>query len=89
MQCEELRRAVDVLRRLDLLDAELAEAVAGEERVVRDDTHAECERTARDLLADAAEPEDAERLVGELDAAVARAVPAAVLERRVGLWDVP
>ena len=77
MEGHELGRAEQLLQRLGALDAELAEAVAGEERVVRDDPHAERERAARDLLADAAEAEDAERLVGELDAAVARALPAA------------
>ena len=41
----------------------------------------------RDLLADAAEPDQAERLVRELDAAEARALPAALLQRGVRLRD--
>src|SRR5581483_7665400 len=44
---------------------------------------------ARHLLADPAEAEHAERLAGELDAAPARPLPAALLEGRVRLWDVP
>ena len=61
---------------------------ARDERVVGDDAHPEPERAARDLLADAAEAEHAERLAGELDAAPARALPAALLERGVRLRDV-
>ena len=45
-------------------------------------------RPPGDLLADPAEAEDAERLAGELDPAPARALPAALLQRRVGLRDV-
>ena len=70
------------------LDAELAEALLRDERVVGDDAHPEAERAARDLLADAAEAEHAERLAGQLDAAAARALPAALLQRGVGLRDV-
>jgi hypothetical protein len=70
------------------LDAELAEALLRDERVVRDDAHLEPERAARDLLADAAEAEHAERLVRELEPAAARALPAALLQRRVRLRDV-
>ena len=47
--------------------------------------HLEPARAARDLLADAPEAENAERLPRELEPAVARALPAAVLERRVCL----
>ena len=75
-------------RRLGALDAELAEALGRDERVVGDDAHAQPARAARDLLADAAEAEDAERLARELDAAVRAPLPAALLERRVGLRDV-
>ena len=70
------------------LRAELAEALRGDERVVADDAHAEAEGAAGDLLADPPEAEHAERLVRELDPAPARALPAAVLERRVRLRDV-
>ena len=75
--------------RLGTLDPELAEALLRDERVVRDDAHLEPARAPRHLLADPAEPEHAERLAGELEAAVARALPAALLERRVRLRDVP
>ena len=74
-----------LVHRLGALDPELAEAVARDERVVRDDAHAERERPPGDLLADAPEAEDAERLVGELDPAVARPLPATLLERGIGL----
>ena len=56
----------------------LAEAVGRDERVVGDDAHLEPERAACDLLADAAEAEDAERLLGQLDPTPLRALPAAV-----------
>ena len=71
-----------------LLDAEIAEPLAPDERVVGDDAHPEAERAACDLLADAPEADHAERLSGELDAAPARALPAALLERGVRLRDV-
>ncbi len=70
------------------LDADLAEALGGDEGVVGDDAHLQAERPARDLLADPAEAEDAERLLGELDPAEARALPAALDERGVRLGDV-
>ena len=61
---------------------------ADDERVVGDDLHLQPERAPRDLLADPAEAEHAERLVGELDPAPLRALPAALDERRVRLRDV-
>ena len=70
------------------LDTELAKALLGDVRVVADDFHLQAERPTRDLLADAAEAEHAEGLVGELHAAVPRAFPAALAERRVRLRDV-
>ena len=89
MQGEEVRGGVDVLRRLDPLGAELAEALRRHVRVVRDDPHPEPQRAPRDLLPDPAEAEHAERLAGELDAAVRAPFPAALLERGVRLRDVP
>src|SRR5256885_2064725 len=71
------------------LTAELAESLLRNERVVCDDTHLEAKRAPRDLLADATEAEHAERLPGELDTAEPRTFPAAVLECRVRLRDVP
>ena len=53
------------------VDAELAKPLLRDERVVRDDGHLEPARAARDLLADAPEAEDAERLALELEPAVA------------------
>src|SRR5947199_260012 len=73
---------------VDSLDSELAKPVRRDERVVRDDAHAEPRGTAGDLLADPSETEDAERLVGQLHAAVRLALPPALLERCVGLRDV-
>ena len=70
------------------LDAGLPEAIGGDERVVGDHVHLQPERAPRDLLADAAETEDAERLLGELDPAPLRALPASRDERRVRLGDV-
>ena len=69
---------------LGALDAELAEALRRDERVVRDDAHPEPERPARDLLADAAEAEHAERLAGQLDAAVAPSAPSGPASARRG-----
>ena len=71
-----------------MLDAELAEALVGDERVVGDDVHAEADRASRDLLADPAEAEHAERLPLELDPTPLRPLPATLLERRVRLRDV-
>ncbi len=88
VQREELGDRVDLLGRLQPLDAELAEPVGRDERVVRDDAHPEPARATRDLLADAAEAEHAERLARELDAAVRLALPAALLQGRVRLRDV-
>ena len=85
---EEVRGGVHVLGRLDPLGAELAEPLRRDVRVVGDDPHPEPERAARDLLPDPAEAEHAERLAGELDTAVRAALPAALLERGVGLRDV-
>ena len=89
VQRQELGDGEHVVRALDALDAELAEALLRDERVVGDDAHPEPERAARDLLADAAEAEHAERLALELDPAPGRALPAALLQRRVRLRDVP
>ncbi len=59
---------VDLLERAGRLDPELAEAIGGDERVVRDHAHPEPERAMRDLAADPPEAEHAERLPRELDA---------------------
>src|SRR4029453_1040171 len=85
----ELRGGVDILRCLGPFDAELAEALLGHERVIGDDAHSEPQRAACHLLADPTEPEHAEPLALELDTAVARALPAPLLQRSVRLRDVP
>ena len=72
----------------EALDAELAEALGGDERVVRDDLHLQAERAPRHLAADPPEPEHAEHLVRELDATPLRPLPAALDERGVRLRDV-
>jgi hypothetical protein len=88
VQRQEVGGGEDVLRRLHPLRAELTEALFRDERVVGDDVHAQPERPPCDLLADPAEAEHPERLALELDPTVARALPAALLERRVRLRDV-
>ncbi len=74
--------------RLGQLGAALAHAVGADERVVRDDAHAEPAGAGRDELPDAAEADHRERLVGQLDATEAAALPAPVDQRRVRLRDV-
>src|SRR5207248_272975 len=88
VQAQEVGRAIDILRLLDALGAELAEALLGDERVVGDDAHPQPERPPRHLLADPAEAKHTQRLAVELDAAIARALPASLLQRRVGLRNV-
>ena len=85
---EEVGLGQGVLLGLRALDAELAEPLLGDEGVVADDTHLQARRTAGDLLPDPAEAEHDEGLVRQLEPAVAGALPAPVLERRVGLRDV-
>jgi hypothetical protein len=84
---QEVRARERVLPR-GALDAELAEPVGRDEGVVRDHLHSEPECAPRDLLADPAEAEDADRLLRELDPSPLRPLPAAALERCVCLRDV-
>ena len=65
VQRQEVGRRQHVVQRLEPLDAKLAEPLLGDERVVGDHAHLEPERPPRDLLADATEAEDAERLARE------------------------
>ena len=76
------------LDRLGLLGAELGDALRGHERVVGDGAHAERARPRGHEPADAAEAEQRERLVGELDAREALALPGAVAQRALGGADV-
>ena len=82
VQGHEVGVGVQLVRRLHVLGAELAEAILRDERVVRDDAHLQPERTPRDLLADAPEAEDAERLSGELDARRSATAPSALPRAR-------
>ena len=75
MEREEVRRREHLVLGLGVVDAEVAEAVVGDERVVGDDRHPEADRAPRDLLADPAEAEDAERLALELHPAPASSAP--------------
>ena len=88
VQGDEVRGGIRGLRRLDGFHAKLTEAIVRDVRVVGDDPHPEPKRAPRDLLADSAEAEHAERLVGELDAAVRAPLPAALLQRGMRLRDV-
>ena len=84
----DVRGAEQLVERLDLLDAQVAEPVAPDERVVGDDVHRQPERAPRDLLSDPPEADHAERLPGQLDSAVARALPATLLQGGMRLRDV-
>ena len=85
---DEVAGAVEVVGRVGLLDAQLAVAALGDERVERDHVHPEALRPLGHHLADAAEAEDAERLAGHLDAAELGALPAALHQAGVRLRDV-
>ncbi len=69
------------------LDTELPEPLRGDVRVVSPHAHLETARPAGDLLADPAEADQPERLVGELQPGEARPLPAALLEHAVGLRE--
>ena len=73
---------------VDQLDVELAGPLGGDERVVGDDPHAEGAGPLGDQLADAAQADDAEGLVGQLDPDPLGALPAPVHQGGVGLGDV-
>ena len=68
---------VELVGALDALDAEVAEALRGDELVEPDHLHLEREGALGDELADAAEADHAERLAVELVSGVARARPSA------------
>ena len=70
------------------LDAHLRGAGGLDVGVVGDDLHAEGGHPLGDQHADAAEADDAEGLLAQLDAGVLAALPLAVLERGVGRRDV-
>ena len=74
-------------KRLDPVDAELGEALGAHVGIEGEDPHVQAAREPRHLPPDAAEADEAERLPGELVAGKPRAVPAAFLERGVGLGN--
>ena len=81
VEADEVGAGEELVGALDALDAELAEALGGDELVVADHVHVEALGHLRDELADAAEPGDAEGLAVELGALELRAVPAALGQR--------
>ena len=85
---DEVGLGVDVVGGLGLGHAELLVALGADERVEGDDVHAEALRALGDELADAAEAEDAERLVEQLGARELAALPLACAQALVRLRDV-
>ena len=88
VQADEVADPVEVLGRRRHLHAELAVAGLRHERVVGHHPHAEALGPLGHHLPDAPEPQDAERLAGDLDPAEPRALPAPLHQARVGLRDV-
>ncbi len=84
---EEVRLGNDLIERHQL-DAHLLRPVLRHERVVGHQAHAETLGTIGDQLADPAEADDPERLVAELDALPAAALPTPLHQRGVGLGHV-
>ena len=85
---DQVGAGVELVDVADPFDAELLEALGGDELVERDDVHVERQRSPGDELADPAETDHAERLAIELVAAEARARPLAVGEGGVRLRNV-
>src|SRR5436309_1428107 len=85
---DEVRLRVQLLAAGRLLDPELAVALGADERVERQHAHLKALRSVRHQLTDAAEAEDPERLLVQLNAREARALPAPARQRRVRLRDV-
>ena len=83
MQGEVVGRGKDFVERAEL-GADLRSQLRRDERVVRDDLHLEGSRAGGDLLSDAAEADDAERLAAELAAGKLLLLPLVRLHRRVG-----
>ncbi len=70
------------------LDTELAKALGRDERVVGEHLHLQADRPTGDLASDPAEAEHAQHLVGELDPAPLRTLPASCDQRGMRLGDV-
>ena len=88
VQGDDVGAAEQLLERLGALDAELAEALGGDELVEGDDLHLEGLGALGDELADAAEADHAERLAVELGALELGPLPGAADQRAVRLGDV-
>ena len=88
MDRDDVGAGVERLGVLRALDAELAVALGRDERVEGEHLHPERAGPLGDELADAAEAEDAERLLVHLHPAEPAALPLAALQRRVCLRDV-
>src|SRR5581483_2131754 len=88
VQRQEVRALDDGGDAIGELDAEHGGALGRDERVVGDDAHVEPFAAARDLRANLAEADDAQRLAAQLDADEAGAVPLAGPERGIGVRDV-
>ena len=73
----------------DARDAELGRLLGGEERIVAEHAHLKRQGPLGDFLADAAQADDAERLVGELRAHEGLAVPLALAELGIGFGHAP
>ena len=84
----DVRLGVEVVGRLGALDAQLAEALRGDELVEGDHLHLERLGPLGDQLADPAEPDHAERLAVQLVAGESRPRPLAADQRGVRLGDV-
>jgi hypothetical protein len=85
---DEVRFAEQLLQR-DQPHAELGGAARLDVGVVGDQRHAEGGQSLGDEDADAAQPDDADGLLGDLDAGELRALPGALAQRGVGGRDVP
>ena len=89
VEADHVGALVELLAGLDALDAELAEALGGDELVEGDDVHVEGLRPLGDELADPAEADHSEGLAVELVAARSWSAPTRrAASERVGLRDV-
>ena len=88
MDADEVGLPVDAIHILGTLQPQLTETLGRHIGVVGHDLHLEATSALGHQEPDAAEPDDAQRLAHELNAAVLAAVPAALFEGLVSLGDV-
>ena len=88
MDGDEVGFGVDRLDRVGPFESQLVEALGRHEGVVGHHPHLQSAGPFGDQKADAPEADDAQRLAGQLDAAVLGTVPATLLEGAMGLGDV-